>query len=87
MFAKLRNKTEFSQVLYSADGDSVQIPPNTTSKVNIKFLFQNPDPRLFRVVEDPRNVQAPAAPAPAVSAADEFKVGVDGSSSGNAGSK
>lgn len=38
MIVKVRNKTSHSEILYSADGDSIQINPQAVVNVDEKFL-------------------------------------------------
>lgn len=51
MARSVTNRTAHVQILYAADGDTVQIQPHATHVVDDKFLeFQKPSPGTVRVV-------------------------------------
>lgn len=58
----VRNLTALPQVLYDAQGDSVQLPPGADSKIDERFLYQRPNPAQVRILT-PEVVVAPV-PAP-----------------------
>lgn len=56
---RIKNRTNIVQVLRNSIGETVQVQPKSTVRVDKSYFFQRPDSKLFLVLDYPKKENPP----------------------------